>query len=57
MDEKTKKNLKDGGEHILHGIEDVAEVIGHAAAGAVEGVADGVESDSAHTKARETDSK
>lgn len=56
MDDKTKKNLQDGGKHILHGVEDVAEVIGHGAAGAVKGVADGVESDSAETKTRESES-
>jgi hypothetical protein len=56
MDEKTKKDIQDGGKHLLHGVEDVAEVIGHGAAGAVKGVADGVESDSAETKTRESES-
>lgn len=55
MDEKTKKDIKDGGEHLLHGVEDVADVVGHGAAGAVKGVADGVESASAETQVRDTD--
>jgi hypothetical protein len=57
MNEKSKKDLKDGGEHLLHGLEDVAEVVGHGVAGTVKGVADGVESASADTKTREADSK
>lgn len=57
MDEKTKKDLEDGGEHLLHGIEDIADVAGHAVTGAVKGVADGVESASAETKTREADSE
>jgi hypothetical protein len=55
MDEKLKKDLEDGGEHLLHGVDDVADVIGHGAAGAVKGVADGVESVSAETKTRDAD--
>ena len=56
MDEQQKKAVKDGGEHLLHGIEDAVDVVGHGAAGAVKGVADGVESASAATKARQADS-
>jgi len=55
MSEKSKKDLEDAGEHTLHGVEDVAEVIGHAAGGTVKGLADGVETASAETKAREAD--
>jgi hypothetical protein len=55
MDEKSKKDLKDGGEHLLHGLEDVADVVGHGVAGAVKGVADGVESASAESKTRKAD--
>lgn len=57
MDQKTKKDLQDGGEHLLHGIEDAADVVGHGLTGAVKGVADGVESASAETEARDADSK
>ena len=57
MDEKSKKDLKDGGEHLLHGLEDVADVVGQGVAGTVKGVADGVESVSADTKTRKTDSE
>ena len=56
MDEKTKKDLQDGGEHLLHGLEDAADVVGHGVTGTVKGVADGVESASAETKTREADS-
>jgi hypothetical protein len=57
MDEKSKKDLKDGGEHLLHGLEDVADVVGHGVAGTVKGVADGVESASAESKTRKADSE
>ena len=57
MDEKSKKDLKDGGEHLLHGLEDVVEVVGHGVAGTVKGVADGVESVSANTQTRKADSE
>ena len=57
MDEKQKKAVKDGGEHVLHAVEDVADVAGHAVTGAVKGVADGVESASADTKTREADAE
>jgi hypothetical protein len=53
MDEKQKHDLKDVGEHALHAVEDAADVVAHGAAGAVKGVADGVESASAQTKVRE----
>ena len=56
MDEQTKDNLKKGAEHLLHGIEDAADVVGDTAAGAVKGAADGVEGASAATKVREADS-
>lgn len=55
MDEQQKKDLKGIGEHALHAAEDAADVIGHGAAGAVKGIADGVESASAETKVRERD--
>ena len=56
MDEQTKDNLKKGAEHLLHGVEDAADVVGHTVTGAVEGAAEGVEGASAATKARESDS-
>jgi hypothetical protein len=46
---------KDAGEHMLHGVEDVADVLGHGVGGAVKGIADGVESASAQTDARKED--
>lgn len=55
MSEKDKKDLEDAGKHTLHGVEDVADVIGHAAGGTVKGLADGVEDASAKTKVREAD--
>lgn len=57
MDEKTKKDLEDAGAHAAHGIEDVADVVGHGIGGAVKGLADGVESASADTEVREDDAK
>ena len=56
MDEKSKETLEHGGKHVLHGLEDAADVIGHGAAGAVKGIADGVEAASASTKTRDADS-
>jgi hypothetical protein len=56
MNEEQKNEAKKSGMHVLHGLEDAAEVIGHGAAGAVKGVADGVESASAQTKTRKGDS-
>jgi hypothetical protein len=60
MNESVNAEKNDGakkvGEHLLHGVEDVAEVAGHGVAGAVKGVADGVESASAVTKTRNADS-
>lgn len=55
MDEKTKQDLEHAGEHAAHGIEDVANVIGHGLGGAVKGLADGVEADSAETHVRDED--
>jgi hypothetical protein len=55
MDEATKSKLKNLGDHAAHAVEDAADVVGHGAAGAVEGIADGVESASAQTKARKAD--
>ena len=55
MNENAKKDLEDGGKHALHGLEDVVDVVGHAAGGTVKGVADGVEDASAETKVREAD--
>ena len=57
MDEKTKKDLEDAGDHTVHGIEDVADVVGHGVGGAVKGLADGVESASADTEVRKDDAK
>lgn len=57
MDEKTKKDLEHAGEHLAHGVEDVATVIGHGLGGAVKGLADGVEADSAQTQVRDEDSR
>lgn len=47
--------LKDAGEHVLHGAEDVADVLGHGIGGAVKGLADGVEAASAQTDVRKDD--
>lgn len=55
MNEQTKKDLDDAGKHALHGVEDIADVVGHAAGGTVKGLADGVEDASAETKVREAD--
>lgn len=55
MDEKTKKDLEDATKHTAHGIEDVADVVGHGIGGTVKGVADGVESASAETQLRKDD--
>lgn len=55
MDEKTKKDLKDAGEHTVHGVEDVADVVGHGIGGTVKGIADGVEAASAETEVRKSD--
>ena len=56
MSKKTEKDLEDAGDHTLHGVEDVADVIGHGIGGAVKGLADGVESASAETEVRKGDS-
>lgn len=55
MDEKTKKDLEDAGAHTAHGIEDVADVVGHGIGGAVKGLADGVEAASSDTQVRKED--
>ncbi len=61
MDEQTKNkakdNLKKGAEHLLHGVEDAADVVGHTVTGAVEGAADGVQGASAATKSRKAEPK
>jgi len=57
MNENQKDQAKKAGSHVLHGLEDAVDVVAHGAAGAVKGVADGVESASASTKAREADSE
>ena len=57
MTEENKDATKEIGQHLLHGVEDVADVAGHGVAGAVKGVADGVESASSATKTRTEDSK
>ena len=56
MNEKQKDEAKKSGMHVLHGLEDAANVIAHGAAGAVKGVADGVESASAQTETRKDNS-
>ena len=55
VNEKTKKDLEDAGKHTAHGIEDVADVVGHGVGGAVKGLADGVEAASADSQARKED--
>jgi hypothetical protein len=57
MDDKQKDQAKTAGKHVLHGLEDAVDVVAHGAAGAVKGVADGVESASSATKTREADSE
>lgn len=57
MDDKDKETLKKAGGHAWHGVEDVADVVGHGVTGAVKGVADGVEAASASTKTREADAE
>jgi len=52
---RDDQGVKDAGEHVLHGIEDVADVLGHGLGGAVKGLADGVESASAQTQVRKDD--
>lgn len=52
MEEAAKKRLKDLGDHAGHALEDAVDVVGHGAAGAVKGIADGVESASAQTQER-----
>lgn len=49
------QGAKDAGEHVLHGVEDIADVLGHGIGGAVKGLADGVESASAQTQVRKDD--
>ena len=56
MNKEQKDEAKESGLHVLHGLEDVIDVAAHGAAGAVKGVADGVESASAATKTRNSDS-
>jgi len=57
MDEQTKDNVKKGAKHLLHGVEDAADVVGHTVVGAVDGAAAGVEGASAATKSRGAQSK
>jgi hypothetical protein len=57
MTEENKDAAKEVGQHLLHGVEDVADVAGHGVTGAVKGLADGVESASSATKTRTEDSK
>jgi hypothetical protein len=54
---QAKEDLKKGGQHLLHGVEDAADVVGHAAMGAVDGAAAGVEGATAATKSREGQAK
>lgn len=56
MNQEQKNEAKDAGKHLLHGVEDVGEVLGHGIAGTVKGVADGVESVSAESTKRKTES-
>jgi hypothetical protein len=55
VSDKPKNDLEELGEHTLHGVEDVADVIGHGVGGTVKGLADGVEAASADTEVREAD--
>jgi hypothetical protein len=54
---QAKEDLKKGGQHLLHGVEDAADVVGHTVVGAVQGAADGVQGASAATKSREDQAK
>lgn len=56
MDDETKEKMKNAGKHVWHGVEDAADVVGHGAVGAVQGIADGVETASDATKTRDADS-
>jgi hypothetical protein len=56
-EKQAKEALKKGGQHLLHGVEDAADVVGHAAVGAVDGAAAGVKGATAATKSREAPSK
>lgn len=51
----SESDLEDVGDHALHGLEDMADVVGHGIGGAVKGVADGVEDASAQTEVRDQD--
>lgn len=55
MEEQQKQDLKHLGDHALHGVEDIADVLGHGVAGTVKGVADGIESASAQTQTRKSE--
>ncbi|MEY3732655.1 MAG: hypothetical protein RL347_14 [Actinomycetota bacterium] len=50
-----KRDLEDAGDHALHGLEDIVDVVGHGVGGAVKGIADGVEDASAQTEVRDQD--
>lgn len=56
MDQEKKDKAKDVGTHLLHGVEDVGEVLGHGIAGTVKGAADGVESVAATDDERKAES-
>jgi hypothetical protein len=56
MDQAKNDEAKDAGTHLLHGVEDIGDVLGHGVAGTVKGVADGVESISAENAKRKTKS-
>jgi hypothetical protein len=57
MDQAKKDEGKKVGTHLLHGVEDVGEVLGHGVAGTVKGVADGVEGVSAKDEVRKTETE
>jgi hypothetical protein len=57
MDQAKKDEAKKAGTHLLHGVEDVGEVLGHGVAGTVKGVADGVEGVSAKDEVRKTETE
>lgn len=53
--EHSQEELEALSKHTLHGLEDAAEIVGHGAAGAIKGIADGVESASAQSEVRKSE--
>jgi hypothetical protein len=50
-------DIEEAGEHALHGLEDIVDVVGHGVGGAAKGIADGVEDASAQSQVRKEDSE